>query len=450
MMILFFLEIKKFLRTRGAGISIAVVMLCMLLNSMNNAGLLNKYKKWIKPAGGEDTTKYENKLLDAHAGILYSEEKYKEMRLVSEGLYEGTDSEGEEPGCFGPAKKYDKWLYETLLSTMAYLGEFKESLRDVIYNAEQVKENNKYLGKYGDPYKEKEADAVISAYTRIRENTELKLVNTRGAFWYCRSESEGINPFNYQLLIIFLCCIISIYFTSEYEGGMHQLTYASCKGRLHFFLLKNRIVFTATLFFTLLSCIIDAGIMEWRFGGFLDALSQPVQLVYFFPNGATAQLCPFAITFGQYVLLAFLMKFTALYFVANVSVFMSVWLRNAMASIVAAVSAGIGLLQFTIYTAQMDLALYEEKSIFLNKIFIWMKTYSPISLLWNLEYISSFDAVNLFGTPVHRLYFLLAFAWLLNIVIVVINSCLYCRRGCLNETGIAKYIKKIWKNGSLA
>lgn len=184
-------------------------------------------------------------------------------------------------GCFGPAKKYDKWLYETLLSTMAYLGEFKESLSDVIYNAEQVKENNKYLGEYSDPYKEKEADAVISAYTRIRENTELKLVNTRGAFWYCRSESEGINPFNYQLLIIFLCCIISIYFTSEYEGGMHQLTYASCKGRLHFFLLKNRIVFTATLFFTLLSCIIDAGIMEWRFGGFLDALSQPVQLVYF-------------------------------------------------------------------------------------------------------------------------------------------------------------------------
>jgi len=63
MMILFFLEIKKFFRTRGAGISIAVVMLCMLLNSVNNAGMLNKYKKWIKPAGGEDTTKYENELL---------------------------------------------------------------------------------------------------------------------------------------------------------------------------------------------------------------------------------------------------------------------------------------------------------------------------------------------------------------------------------------------------
>lgn len=90
-----FLEIKKFFRTRGTGISIAVVMLCMLLNSINNAGLLNKYKKWIKPAGGEDTTKYENELLDAHAGIVYSEEKYKEMRLVSESLYEGTDSEGE-------------------------------------------------------------------------------------------------------------------------------------------------------------------------------------------------------------------------------------------------------------------------------------------------------------------------------------------------------------------
>ena len=212
---MFFLEVKKFFRTRGVGISIAVIMLCMFLNSINNTGLLNKYKKGIEANDGEDTTKYENQLLDTHTGILYSEEKYEEMLLVSESLYEGTDSEGEEPGRFGPAKKYDKWLYETLLSTMAYLGEFKDSLSDVIYNAEQVKENNKYLGEYSDPYKEKEADAVISAYTRIRENTLLKLVNTRGAYMYCWSETEGINRFNYQLLILFLCCIISIYFTSE-------------------------------------------------------------------------------------------------------------------------------------------------------------------------------------------------------------------------------------------
>lgn len=445
---MFFLEVKKFFRTRGVGISIAVIMLCMFLNSINNTGLLNKYKKGIEPNDGEDTTKYENQLLDTHTGILYSEEKYEEMLLVSESLYEGTDSAGEEPGRFGPAKKYDKWLYETLLSTMAYLGEFKDSLSDVIYNAEQVKENNKYLGEYSDPYKEKEADAVISAYTRIRENTMLKLVNTRGAYMYCWSETEGINRFNYQLLMLFLCCIISIYFTSEYEGGAHQLTYAACKGRLHFFVLKNRIVFTAVLLLTLLSCIMDAFIMEWRFGGFFGALNLPVQLVYFFPYGATAQFCPFAVTFGQYVLLAFLMKFTALYFVANISVFMSVWLRNAMASIVAAVSAGIGLLQFTIYTAQMDLSMYEEKSIFLNQIFIWLKTYSPISLLWNLEYVSSFDAMNLFSTPVHRLCFVLVFSWLLNAFVFIINSYLYCRRGCLNETGIVKYIKKIWKNGS--
>lgn len=447
---LFFSELKKFFRIKGIGISLTVIIMCMLLNTINNAGLLNKYKKEIASDDGVDTTKYENKLLDSHTGIIFSEEKYKEMLLVSDSLYEGTDSEGEEQGRFGPAKKYDKWLYETLLDTMRYLGEFKDCLSNVIYNAEQVKENNKYLGEYRDTYKEKEADAVIFAYTRIRENTELKLVNTRGAYMYCWSESEGINQFNYQLLIIFLCCIISIYFTSEYEGGMHQLTYTACKGRLYLFVLKNRIVFTATLFLTLLSCMIDAAIMEWRFGGFLGALSQPVQLVYFFPNGAIAQFCPFDITFGQYVLLAFFMKFTALYFVANISALMAVWLRNAMASIVASVLAGVGLLQFTIFTAQMDLYSYEQKSIFLDKIFIWLKTYSPISLLWLQDYTGSYDAINLFGTPVHRLCFALTFAWLLIVSVLIINSCLYCKRGCLSEAGIVKYIKKIWKNGSLA
>ncbi|MBD5097456.1 MAG: hypothetical protein HDT40_10820 [Lachnospiraceae bacterium] len=447
---LFFSELKKFFGIKGIGISIILIIMCMFLNTINNAGLLNKYKKGIESGDGEDTTKYENKLLDAHTGIIFSEEKYKEMLLVSNSLYVGTDSEGEEPGRFGPAKKYDKWLYETLLATMTYLGEFKDSLSDVIYNAEQVKENNKYLGEYSDTYKDKEADAVISAYTRIRENTKLKLANTRGAYMYCWSESEGINQFNYQLLIIFLCCIISIYFTSEYEGGMHQLTYTAYKGRIYFFVLKNRIVFVATLFLTLLSCMIDAVIMEWRFGGFFGAFSQPIQLVYFFPNGAIAQFCPFNITFGQYVLLVFFMKFTALYFVANISAWMAVWLRNAMASIVASVLAGVGLLQFTIYTAQMDLNLYEQKSIFLDKIFIWLKTYSPISLLWLQDYTRSYDAINLFGMPVHRLYFVLTFAWLLIVSVLIINSCLYCRRGCSSETGIIKYIKKIWQNRSLA
>lgn len=447
---MFFLELKKFFKIKGIGVSIILIIMCMLLNSINNTGLLNKYKKGIEAGDGRDMTKYENKLLYMHAGIQFSEEKYKEMLLVSDSLYEGTDSEGEETGRFGPAKKYDKWLYETLLSTMRYLGDFKESLSDVIYNAQQVKENNKYLGKYRDPYKDKEADAIISAYTHIRDNIELKLANTRGAYMYCWSESEGINQFNYQLLILFLCCIISIYFTNEYEGGIHQLTYTAYKGRLFFFVLKNKIVFTATLFLTLLSCVIDAVIMGWRFGGFLGALSQPVQLVYFFPNGAIAQFCPFDITFGQYVLLAFFMKFTALYFVANISAWMAVWLRNALASIVASVLANVGLLQFTIYTAQMDLYPYEQKSIFLDKIFIWLKTYSPISLLWFQDYIRSYDAINLFGTPVKRLCFALTFAWLLIAAVLIINSCLYCRRGCISEAGIIKYIKKIWKNRGLA
>lgn len=188
---------------------------------------------------------------------------------------------------------------------------FQEDLSGLIERMEQIRENNRNLGKYKDEYKEKETTAAIEAYRNVQKNTELKICYTSSAFWYCFSGSEGANHFNYQLLLIFICCIVTIYFTSEYEGKMNQLTYTAYRGRYQLFAVKNTVVFIVSLLITLCSCLIDALVISWRMGGMSDALSQPVQLVFTSPNGAIAEFCPFNISFGQYMLLEGFMKFTA-------------------------------------------------------------------------------------------------------------------------------------------
>lgn len=449
---MFFLELKKLLKTKGIGISIVIIFLCMVLNSVNNAGMLNRFKSDVLiDEAVDDVTKYQKRLMDEFRGIEFSDVKYQEMITEYNGLYDGTDeSIGEEKGIYGPLKKYDRFVYSSLLEMMDYFQMFQEELDDLIKSTEQIRENNKNLGKYMDEYKEKEATAAIRAYSDIQNNIELKICYTTSAFWYCFSGSEGANHFNHQLLLIFICCIITIYFTSEYEGKMNQLTYTTYKGRLHLFSVKNKIVFLVSILITVFSCIIDAVIISWHFGGMTDALKQPIQLVYASQHGAIAELCPFHISFGQYMLLACFMKFTAFYFAANISVLVAVWLRKGIASIVTSILLNVGLLQFTIYASQRDLEYYEQKSDVLNKIFIWLKTYSPLSLLWSRDYIMSFDTIRLFNTPVYRIQFALVFSWLFIIVILIVNACLYCRRSSSSEFRISKFVKKIWKNGSIA
>jgi len=449
---LFFLEIKKLLKTKGIGISVAIIFLCMVLNAVNNAGMLNHFKTDIAvDESQENITKYQKKLLDEFSGTEFSDEKYQEMLTEYNRLYNGTDeSVGNEKGIYGPSKKYDSYIYFTMLEMMQYLQVFQEDLNDLIRSTEQIRENNRNLGKYSDEYKEKETTAAIEAYSNIQDNIEVKLCYTISAFWYCFSGSEGANSFNFQLLLIFICCIITIYFTSEYEGKMIQMTYTTYKGRLHLFVVKNKIVLMVSILITVFSCIVDAVMISWCMGGMTDALKQPIQLICNSNAGAFAEFCPFNISFGQYILLSCFMKFTAFYFVANICVLVSVWLRRGIVSIVTSILLNVGLLQFTIYASQRDLSIYEQKSVVLNKIFIWLKTYSPLSLLWSKDYITSYDAIRFFNTPVHRIQFALVFAWILIVVVLVINACLYCRRSNSSEIRISKFIKKVWKNRSVA
>lgn len=450
---MFFLEIKKLLKTKGIGISVAIIFLCMVLNAVNNAGMLNHFKTDIAvDESQENITKYQKKLLDEFSGMEFSEEKYQEMLAVESTLYEynaANKAVGDEKGIYGPSKKYDRYVYNTLLDMMRYLRTFQEDLSGLIESTEQIRENNRNLGKYKDEYKEKETTAAIEAYRNVQENTELKICYTSSAFWYCFSGSEGANHFNYQLLLIFICCIVTIYFTSEYEGKMNQLTYTAYRGRYQLFAVKNTVVFTVSLLITLCSCLIDVLVISWWMGGMSDALSQPVQLVFTSPNGAIAEFCPFSISFGQYMLLAGFMKFTAFFFAANICVLLSVWLRKGAASIVASVLLNVGMLQFTIYASQRDLRDYEQQSVVLNKIFVWLKTYSPLSLLWSKDYIMTFDTMRFLNTPVCRIHFALVFAWLFMVVILIINAHLYCRRSSSREIRVSKFIKKIWKNRSV-
>ncbi len=452
---MFIYELKKILQTKGIKISIIIIVLCMILNGISNTGVLNclrddvlfdmnEYKETAK------TYIYIEKLFHELSDTEYSEQEYINMCKEDASLYDGSQPlYADKKGKYGPAQKYDAFIYGTTLAQMYYLGMFKANILNVIANAKQIRENNKYLGEYSDPYKDKETTMMIEAYSNVSESTRLRLCYAVTAYWYAFTESEGSNRFNTQLLLFFICCIFSVYFTSEYESRMNQMTFVTFRGRQSTFAVKNMVVLLLSFIITLLSCIINAIILTIHYGGMNDALSQPIQLI--FHNEAFAELCPFAITFGQYVLLAFFMKFTAFYFASNIVIFMSVLFRRSILAISFSALFIIGLLQFTLYTSQDYLiTTYETRSVALYNIFLWLRTYSPISLLWSREYVNSFDVINMFGFPVYRIIFILIFSWVLIAVLYIINSNLYCRRGDSHDFRFIGYLKKVWQKRGIA
>lgn len=450
MMSLFLYELKKIFCTKGIRLSIIIIILCMILNGISNTGMLNYLRPDVYTDSSiQNTSKYKVKLFDSLKETTYSVEAYENMVSEYNTLYNGEDTEAaSEKGKYGPTKTYDRDVYGLALEQMEYLGTFSTDISDIIMNTEQSRENNRNLGKYSNDYMEKETTKAIEAYSGVLDNTETRLCYTTSAYWYAFTESEGSNRFNTQLLLFFICCIFSIYFTTEYESRMNSMTFVTYRGKLNTFCAKNMVVLVMSFLIALLSCLINVIILTAYYGDMTCAFSQPLQLIY--NREAFAEFCPFNITFGEYMIIAFFMKFTAFYFAASVVVSMSVLLRKSLPSIVTSGFWVIGLLQFTLYTSQDNLMFYEIKSTMLEKIFILLRTYSPISLLWGREYVRSFDVVNLFGHPVYRLVFALVFSWILIAVLFVINACLYCRKGETHGIGIVRYFKKIWKKGSVA
>ncbi|MGN0436549.1 MAG: hypothetical protein ACI4D8_07975 [Wujia sp.] len=427
-----------------------VIILCMVLNGINNIGLLNYFRDDVEVGKQDVNVELEiMKLFQELGDIEYSPEIIDEMYKEYLTLYDGSDpSVRDEKGKYSSKQKYDSFVYGTAKEYMSFLGTYCDELPDIIMNAEQMRENNKYLGKYSDSYKDKELAKMIGAYTRLQNDVELRLCYTLSAFVFGYTETEGVNKFNSQLLLLFISCIFAVYFASEYETKMNQMVFATYRGRLNTFICKNTVIFFSSFVITFLSCLINATIIIVRYGSMKDALSQPIQLIY--DKEQFAMLCPFSMTFGQYILLEFFMKFTALYFAANIVTLIALIFRRSVAAISISAFLLIGLLQLTIYASQLNLDYYEVKSDKLYRLFIWLKTFSPISLLWGREYVNSFDAINVFGIPVYRLAFALVFAWILIVVLFVINSCLYCRRSVGYGIGIVEYLKKIWKKRDIA
>ena len=442
---LIYYELKKILKTKGVPISIVIIFLCMILNGISSTGVLNRFKRDVLyDANLLNTSKYKEQLFSSFKGEVYSDTKYNEMLAEYNSLYDYNTNEGiaDEKGKYGPTLSYDRDVYGAVIEQMQYFHDFQTDIADTIQNAEQIKENNGNLGKYADRYTEKKTTKIINVYSDILNAVRLKLCYVTAAYWYCFTESVGSQAVHNQLMLIFICCILSVYFTSEYENQMHDMTFTTYYGHLHMFAKKNQVVLVVCFLLTFLSCFINVCILSLYHGSMLSALAQPIQLIY--NNEAFAEYCPFRLTFGTYVVLSFFMKFTAIYFVSNVVVFIAELFRSSLPSITISILAVIGLLQFTLYVSQDNLMYYEQKSSKLNAIYIWLRTYSPMSLLWPREYVNSFDVVNLFGIPVHRLSFALLFSWILIVVIICMNACLYCRRSASHEIRIVKYLKKIW------
>ena len=421
------------------------MLLCMCLNAINNAGMLNRFKAGVMSEEGVNTSRYEKQLFDSMDGTCYSEKLYDDMLKTEKLLYDGEDeSKAREKGIYAPEKRFDRYVYSTVINMLLYCNSYTADIDYLIENTRQLKDNNLGLGDYCDWYKDKEAQVVIDKYTKLRNEISPKISYTKSAYWWCFSVSQGANNFGNEMLLLFICCVTVCFFVDEYQSGAIQMTFVTSNGRLYLFALKNVILFAFNLVVVLLSCGVDALIISMRMGSVFTSVGQPIQMVYDSEAGAIAEFCPMDITFGQYMLLVCLMRFIALCFVTVVCEILSVIFRKGIWATLYSVVFSVGLLEFTKYVSQTGLMYYEKQSDTLNKVYIWLKTYSPISLLWCNDYIAGYDGQNVLGYPINRIWLVLFLSVMWIIGLCAIGGFLYCRRGGQHEAGIGRIIKKVW------
>ena len=440
-------EWKKLFRERGMKISFFLLVLVMIVNGIGNTGYFAKFRSDISYDDTiQNVSRYKERLFHEFEGTEYSVEQLKRMEAEYLKLYDASEKESEEsPGKYGPYVKYDLEIFGSVLEMMRYLERFSVDLSQTLENTVIAKEDNLSNGIYMDTERDKLLGEMIESYNHIRENVHPELCYSVSAYWYAFTESEGSNRLNSQLFLIFLCCLVSFYFTYDHENQLWEMTSTTINGYRKQFYTKCIVVFISVMFLTILSSLINAVILSIHYGSMWDALRQPIQLIY--ENEPFAQFCPFSITFGEYILLGLLMKFTAFCFSAGIMIFFSLLLRRNALAVSASALFLIGLLQFTLYVSQ-DSLIQQQKSSELYKIFLALRVWSPLSLLFEREYVSSYDSIFFFGSPVFRLSACMIISWGMIVILIGISAYIYGGRRSLNGFGIDWHFQKIWKKTS--
>lgn len=247
----------------------------------------------------------------------------------------------------------------------------------------------------------------------IRRDLELAYVHYNRAYkyhvfppemilgvWYCENST-----FTYLYLILLIAFLGSL-FTIENENGMYQILYACKLGKKGVFLRKYSaavicIVFIA-FFFTAVSSV--GGWM--KHGLSLYLLSEPIQCLDEFA------MCPFKLTVGMYILLLFLMRSLVGVFILSLICLFSAFIKK-----------GVTVFGFTAFISFISLISVSDKipaniSYNIRKIGI-------CGLLEPQKYISEYNTVNVFGTPVMSFYLAIGCTLAISFFISVLAYALF-------------------------
>lgn len=399
-------ELKKLFSSKLMWIALALTILYMLfipfnmLRTTEEAPLTTERESFdiimrsMKERGISDDQIYDvllNEYNKIHDGYDHIDEEY----WYHEGKYGATLLE-------------DQYMISKVMVATNYVNFFDERRRKTI-------EDLLYLSVSAeDEYKVKEYEKAIEQYNQVIP------VSVSGTIF---NQSEHYPYFNYTLweyvMLAFIVMMTVRVFSFDRSSGAYRLinTCKKSKNRLFFRQLfaVEFIIAVIVTFHLIAEIYTDMAVLD------LSDLSLPIQQYQSF------EMCPFAISIGEFFLIKTLLKLAVYTFTVGFTAVFTTLFRKMLPSIVTAlVFCDGGLL--------LNMAFYlkiGEGNGSLSAVsaqYNLIRSIIPQSLLNPREYLSKFDCANFLGNPSERMFICLGITIVLSAISICGSYFLYTRR----------------------
>ncbi len=311
-------------------------------------------------------------------------------------------------GKYGATLLEDQYMISKVMIATDYVNFFDERRRKTI-------EDLLYLSVSAeDEYKVKEYNKAIEQYNQVIP------VSVSGTIF---NQSAQYPYFNYTLweyvMIAFIVMMTVRVFSFDHSSGAYRLINTCKKSKNHLFfrqlLTVELIVAIIVIFHLIAEIYTDMVVLD------LSDLALPIQQYQSF------EMCPFAISIGEFFLIKTLLKLAVYTFIVGFTAVMTVLFRKMLPSIVTSlVFCGGGLL--------INMALYlkvdggDGSLSAVSAQYNLIRSIIPQSLLNSREYLSKFDCTNFLGNPTERMFICLGVTIVLSAICICGSYFLYTRK----------------------
>lgn len=348
-------EIKKLLRRKEVWIVLGLTLLAIVLLSFRDIWRSMRQSKILQ----QKMAVYRDMPLD-EAEVLLTEEW--------EALG-GFDISMDDP-------EYEEWLVVRSL---------KESAAE--YQAHEANLKQLIAKMYNDlehaatDFERRDIAHALRLYNR---KIDYQLCHYRGLIFAMLSIEEDVPMQNLYLLI--LCTVFAPLFAVEHETGMHQVLFASKKGKkgLYYKKIGGGMLCAAIFAFSYTAILF---LMVWcKYGLSFRMLLAPVQCVEQYQN------CPYAISILTFAVLTACMRALIGAWIAALTALVSCCFRRTLAVFgTTAAAAAVPVL-----LSQLFVNVPTGKII--------LKRLGLIQLSHLGDYLAQYDTVNVFGFPVSQIW----------------------------------------------